>query len=91
MAHRRVSEAKIRNSLPETLLLPSADRFAECQKSSTRQPRHIPSVIQKTLGNILTLGKFGFCRVVARKHTVNLAFAECLASGTRQRQHVPAM
>ena len=52
---------------------------------------NIPSVIQKTLGKILTLGKFAFCRVLDRKHTVKLAFAECRVCGTRQRQHVPAM
>jgi len=84
-------EPRTEAALPETLLLPSADRFAECQKSSTRQSGNIPSVIQKTLGNILTLGKFAFCRVLERKHTVKLAFAECRVCGTRQRQHVPAM
>ena len=84
-------EPRTEAALPETLLLPSADRFAECQKSSTRQPWNISSVIQKTLGNILTLGKFAFCRVLERKHTVKLAFAECHVCGTRQSQLVPAM
>ena len=59
-------------SLRETRCLPSAQPFAECIFSCTRQIRSLPSVIQKTLGKINTHGKQFFAECIIFQHSANM-------------------
>ena len=52
-------------ALPETPRMPSAEGFAECTISSTRQNYYLPSAYEKALGKQTTLGGRKLCRVPA--------------------------
>ena len=59
------------DTLPETRCLPSAEGFAECKISSTRQRYNLPSAYQKPLGKNSTLGKDWLCRVPRGQHSAH--------------------
>jgi len=58
--------------LPESSTMPSANSFAECHISDTRQRHHLPSASPKTLGKESTLGKDGFaeCQTLGKDMTL---------------------
>ena len=64
--------------------MPSAEGYAECTISSTRQNYYLPSAYEKTLGKQTTLGGRKLCRVPATWHSAKPHFAECLNQDTRR-------
>jgi len=64
--------------------MPSAECFAECTISSTRQNYYLPSAYEKALGKQTTLGGRKLCRVPATWHSAKPHFAECLNQDTRR-------
>ena len=68
----------------ETRRMPSAEGFAECTISSTRQNYYLPSAYQKALGKQTTLGGRKLCRVPATWHSAKPHFTECLNQDTRR-------
>ena len=65
--------------------MPSAEGFAECKISSTRQRYNLTSAYQKPLGKNSTLGKDWLCRVPDYRHSANppLPSATRAALGTQ--------
>ena len=69
-----------------------------------RVPTSLPSAKSRALGNkgiyqvlykrhsdnVLTLGNYYVCRVLAYEHTVNFSFTVCLTRGTRQTSVLPS-
>ena len=74
--------------------MPSADGFAECTISSTRQNYYLPGAYEKALGKQTALGGRKLCRVPATWHSAKPHFAECRVGSTRQQvsraPHKPA-
>ena len=74
--------------------MPSAEGFAECTISSTRQNYYLPSAYKKALSKQTTLSGRKLCRVTATWHSAKPHFAECLNQDTRQTvsraPHMPA-
>ena len=65
--------------------MPSAQIFAECIISSTRQSYYLPSAKNHALGEQMALGGLSLCRVPAIWHSAKTHFAECQSVDTRQR------
>ena len=65
--------------------MPSAQIFAECIISSTRQSYYLPSAKKHALGEQMALGGLSLCRVPDIWHSAKTHFAECQSVDTRQR------
>ena len=77
-------------SLPETRRLPSAEGFAECKISSTRQSYTLPSAYQKALSKKSTLGKDWLCRVPDYRHSANPPLPSATRAALGKQPHVCA-
>ena len=77
-------------SLPETRCLPSAEGFAECKISSTRQRYNLTSAYQKPLGKNSTLGKDWLCRVPDYRHSANPPLPSVTRAALGTQPHVCA-
>ena len=78
------------HTLPETRRLPSAEGFAECKISSTRQSYNLPSAYQKALGKKSTLSKYWFCRMPDYKHSANPPLPSATRAALGTQPHVCA-
>ena len=78
------------HTLPETRRLPSAEGFAKCKISSTRQSYNLPSAYRKTLGKKTTLGKDLLCRVAIYRHSANLPLPSATRAALGTQAHVYA-
>ena len=86
LMYRTRSHIIAKPSLPETRRMPSADGFAECRISNTRQSYYLPSACQKALGKQTTLGLPKSHTLPSASHVAlgELTFAECHMGSTRQ-------
>ena len=73
-----------------TRCLPSAEGFAECKISSTRQSYTLPSAYQKALGKKSTLGKDWLCRVPDYRHSANPPLPSATRAALGTQPHVCA-
>ena len=70
--------------------MPSAEGFAECKISSTRQSYNLPSAYQKALGKKSTLGKDWLCRVPDYRHSANPPLPSATRAALGTQPHVCA-
>ena len=68
--------------------MPSAEGFAECIISSTRQNYQLPSAYQKALGKQTTLGGRKFCRVPKSRHSANAPLPSATWAALGKQCHV---
>jgi len=80
----------VQRALPETRCLPSAEGFAECKISSTRQRYNLTSAYQKPLGKNSTLGKDWLCRVPDYRHSANPPLPSATRAALGTQPHVCA-
>ena len=78
------------SALPETRRLPSAEGFAECKISSTRQRYNLTSAYQKPLGKNSILGKDWLCRVPDYRHSANPPLPSATRAALGTQPHVCA-